>query len=727
MTAFAESGSMSSVARRIFSLSLSTAATLLVLAAASLAQTAPPADSDCLICHGQKDLTSAAGRKVYVDEAKHKIGAHAALSCATCHGNATEFPHPSPVAKVNCSSCHAQESGDTVASAHGLLGPDGCANCHGSAHDARRAAGVMSESCASCHSAAVAALQSSVHAKADSGQASSCEVCHGTIHRIVAADDPNSPIAKKNLPGTCGSCHANPVFLAQHQIPFAHPVETYRLSTHGRSVAAGNTNAASCSDCHESHGIYAIRDARSKMNHWNVPATCGACHADIARTYGESVHGQAVARSLRDAPVCTDCHGEHLILAPGEPQSPVNPARVSSVTCGRCHSDERLNARYNLPADRVSTFADSYHGLALRAGSQTVANCASCHGVHNIFASNDPRSTVHPANLARTCGACHSGAGQDFAIGPVHVKADAASEHPAVRWIRWSYLLLIPVALGFMFLHHLLDFLYKLAHPSPRMTSGEEVERMNLHFRVAHWLTAVSFPVLVVTGFALKYPEAWWAQPVLVWESRFAFRGTVHRAAGVFLLLSLAYHAVHLVLVRRDRAILRAMAPKLADVRDLKNMLLHNLGFSVDRPKFGTFSYVEKIEYFAFLWGVVVMATTGFMLWFNNVALRYLPKWVSDAATALHFYEAVLATSAILIWHLYTVVFDPDVYPMDRSWLTGKTSADHLRHTRPAYYAQLMRRHSAEQPAATEGEKTGEPMSDSPPANPPRPPDRGNP
>jgi hypothetical protein len=60
------------------------------------------------------------------------------------------------------------------------------------------------------------------------------------------------------------------------------------------------------------------------------------------------------------------------------------------------------------------------------------------------------------------------------------------------------------------------------------------------------------------------------------------------------------------------------------------------------------------------------MAATGFLLWFNTLALRYFPKWVLDAATALHYYEAILATLAILIWHMYAVVFDPDVYPLDR-------------------------------------------------------------
>jgi cytochrome b subunit of formate dehydrogenase len=162
------------------------------------------------------------------------------------------------------------------------------------------------------------------------------------------------------------------------------------------------------------------------------------------------------------------------------------------------------------------------------------------------------------------------------------------------------------------------------------------------------------------------------------------------------LLASLSYHIGHLIFVRRDRAFVRAMIPETKDLRDLMGMLAYNLGLSKDRPTFGKFNYVEKIEYMAFLWGTAVMAVSGFLLWFNNFALRYFPKWVTDAATALHFYEAILATFAILIWHFYTVIFDPDVYPMERSWLTGKMSADHLRHTRPSYYAELRRQETAQ-------------------------------
>lgn len=680
-------------------------------------ESAPVPDSDCLACHGQADLKSEKGLSVYVDPEKHKSSVHADVNCTSCHTDIKEFPHPAKIARVNCASCHEDAAADFQKGIHSVLGPEGCQSCHGPAHDAQPAATIRPAQCSQCHGSEVKQFESSVHAAAARNgdtQSPTCQSCHGPAHKILAAEDPQSRVAKKNLPLTCGSCHSNPDFLAKHQIPFAHPVEAYRLSVHARSLTAGNTAAASCSDCHGSHGILPGRDPRSKINHWNVPATCGACHTEIKKTYDASVHGQAVARGSRDAPVCTDCHGEHNILAPENPESLVNPARVSSVTCGRCHSDARLNARYALPADRVPTFSDSYHGLEARAGGQSVANCASCHGVHNIFPSSDLRSTVNPANLARTCGACHPGAGTSFAIGPVHVLPESRSEHPVVKWIRWTYWLLIPFAIGFMFLHHFLDFLRKFRRPEHRVDSGEQVMRMNLNFRIAHWLTAVSFPVLVFTGFALKFPESWWARPVLIWEGHFAFRGLIHRVAAVVLLVSLAYHVCHLILVRRDRAFLRAMIPEIKDLQDLMGMLSYNLGFSKIHPTFGKFNYVEKIEYMAFLWGTAVMALSGYLLWFNNFALHYFPKWVTDAATALHFYEAILATFAILIWHFYTVIFDPDVYPMERSWLTGKISAEHLRHTRPSYYAELRR-----QEIAMEEAKKSPPDAEAPAPKPP--------
>jgi hypothetical protein len=289
-------------------------------------------------------------------------------------------------------------------------------------------------------------------------------------------------------------------------------------------------------------------------------------------------------------------------MEPGNPSSPVNAANVSSQTCGPCHGDARMAQRYDLPADRVPSYADSYHGLALQGGKLTAANCASCHGVHAIYRSSDSRSTVNSANLAKTCGACHKGVSEaKFAIGPVHVQTSVGAAHPVVKWIRWMYLTLIPFTLGFMLLHNLLDLLSKLIRRRPRHESDEVALRMNVWFRIAHWGIMISFPTLVVTGFALKFPESWWAKPLLTWEANAGVRGGLHRTAAVVLIASTLFHVVHLLLKKHDRAFLHAMIPTSEDATGMLGVLRYNLGLSKQEPKFGKFTYAEKMEYWAFM------------------------------------------------------------------------------------------------------------------------------
>jgi formate dehydrogenase gamma subunit len=316
--------------------------------------------------------------------------------------------------------------------------------------------------------------------------------------------------------------------------------------------------------------------------------------------------------------------------------------------------------------------------------------------------------------LRKTCGQCHQGIGEKLAIGPVHVRTTTGAAHPVVQWIRGVYLVLIPLTLGFMVLHNLLDLLAKMSRRRPREESAQRVLRMNLWFRIAHWGVMLSFPTLVFTGFALKYPDSWWSAPFLLWGKQDAFRGLLHRTAAVVLLAATLYHLVHLAVNRRDRAFLLAMLPKWKDVTDLLDVVRYNLHVRKEEPQFGKFNYAEKLEYWAFLWGTAVMALSGFLLWFNNFALRHFPKWITDAATAVHWYEALLATFSILLWHFYMVIFDPLVYPMDTAWLDGKISADHYRHSRPSYLRALEQAGLMESPPAEESFVTEEPRADAP-------------
>jgi len=112
-------------------------------------------------------------------------------------------------------------------------------------------------------------------------------------------------------------------------------------------------------------------------------------------------------------------------------------------------------------------------------------------------------------------------------------------------------------------------------------------------------------------------------------------------------------------------------------------MITYNLGIRKERPRFGRFSYVEKAEYWALVWGAVVMIVSGFFMWADNIAVHWFPKGFLDVMLVVHYYEAWLATLAILIWHMYSTVFNPSVYPMNPSWLTGKMPVEVYRHEHP--------------------------------------------
>ena len=80
------------------------------------------------------------------------------------------------------------------------------------------------------------------------------------------------------------------------------------------------------------------------------------------------------------------------------------------------------------------------------------------------------------------------------------------------------------------------------------------------------------------------------------------------------------------------------------------------------------------MEYWAVVWGTIIMGVTGLMIWFKMDVTRFLPRWAVDVATTVHYYEAILACLAIVVWHFYHVIFDPDVYPMNWAAWNGKVS-----------------------------------------------------
>jgi cytochrome b subunit of formate dehydrogenase len=608
-------------------------------------------DRDCLACHSDSTLNEDVnGGKVslYVDENKLKHSIHGSMfSCVDCHKDVKGLVHEAPPEKITCAQCHADAQ---EAYAHGT------------------------------HAKAT---------KAGGAPAATCVECHGGAHEILAADDAKSPVNHGNIPVTCGKCHGQK-FLVESTGESAQTFVSYQESVHGLATEKGSKKAAVCTDCHGSHAILPANDEKSPIYKFNVPSTCGKCHTAIQQTFMQSIHGQGISRGNGLAPVCTDCHGIHSIKAHIDPNSSVSEQNLARTTCARCHEGVRLSQEFGVQGNRVSTYLDSYHGLASEGGSLVVANCASCHGVHNIFPSSDPRSTINKANLDVTCGKCHRGVTQKFTLTKVHLDGSRSQDigSIAVRWVRWFYLALIVAVIGLMFLHNFIIWRSKAV--ARRRMQNPNMVRMTTNQRWQHLVLLSSFTVLVITGFALKFPNSWISEALGMGEH---LRSIIHRIAGVVLIGAGIYHLFYLAAAREGRRLIRALAPVPKDAFDAWGTMRYYLGLSSEKPKFNRFSYAEKAEYWALVWGTALMGLTGIMLWAKVWVGDLLARWWIDVATAVHFYEAILATLAILVWHFYQVFFDPDVYPMNWAWWDGKMPVEHYREE-----------HGLDTEALTEGE-----------------------
>ncbi len=675
---------------------------LMVFSPAAFCQSA----QDCLVCHGDPTLSMTKGGRtvsLYVDKAKLKDSIHSSMACVDCHQglNPSEIPHARAIKPAQCGNCHETQGFEK--SVHGMGGDApiaGCETCHGSHEirspkDPKSAVGRanVSSTCGKCHEDELKQFGSTAHGGVLVSQENlspTCVGCHGA-HTIVPVQDQGSPVSKAKEAGLCLKCHLdNPKILRQVGYSVAF-IAGYQKSTHGIKLA-GNQKSAACSDCHGSHDLRKASDPASSVNKRNIADTCSHCHLEVANVYKDSIHGIARRNGNGDAPTCTNCHGEHEILARSDPRSLVAPQNVSVQVCATCHNSVRLSEKYGMPLQQFNSFQDSYHGLAGRAGSVEVANCASCHGVHNIKPSSDPTSTVNKANLAATCGRCHPGAGQNFARGPVHIIIGRNSGPSILYWIRLIYIVLIIVTIACMFVHNFLDFIKKTKHRFaerqgkivPEHTGAGQHIRMTLNERIQHALMFTSFIILAVTGFMLKFPDAWWVVPIRQMSVKFfVVRSFLHRLAGAVMIAISLYHLLYILITRRGRRFVCDMSPKVKDAQDLWTNFRYLTSLSKSKPRFDRFGYIEKAEYWALVWGVIIMGATGVVMWFNNYFISLFTKLGWDISRTIHFYEACLATLAIVVWHFYFVILNPNVYPMSTTWFTGKISEQEMAEEHP--------------------------------------------
>jgi len=702
-------------------------------------------NDDCLMCHSEASLTTErAGKTVslHVDSVRFGRSPHKDMACTDCHQglDASAVPHAKKIAPVDCASCHgdaAEKHPFHAAMSEGASQNDSpatsCKGCHGT-HDILPLSDPASPMkpvsipafCARCHARVATNWHESEHGHAVAAGikgAPSCLTCHS--HKLTRgwyerADAATLKVAQERM---CLTCHRDDPEVRARTTPTAGFIAAYETSVHGSALSKGNGKAATCVDCHGSHEMKKGYDPSSRVAKIHIPDLCGKCHGPVAAAFARSIHATAVRHGNTDAPVCTDCHGEHTIFKHNDPRSPVAFANLSSQVCTPCHSSVALSRKYGLAPDRGQTFADSYHGLALRGGSVAAANCASCHGSHEILRSSDPASMVNKANLEKTCGKCHPGANARFGVGSVHV-AVTQEQSPILWWIGRAYVVLIILTIGGMFFHNLFDFLRKSRRiQRERRGGGAEAEaprrggsadegapalylRMTGLERLQHACLLLSFFLLVLTGFMLRYPDAWWVRGIRSLSTHvFVWRSLIHRIAGVVMVVASVFHLGYVAFSLRGRRFVRDVFPVPSDLVAVFHLTGWNLGLRRQRPLFGRFSYIEKAEYWALVWGTIVMAATGAIMWFENISMGLVTKLGWDIARTVHFYEAWLAFLAIVVWHLYFVIVNPDAYPMNLAWIRGTISEREMEEEHPLELEAIRRERLLREEEAGAGPK----------------------
>ncbi|MFC2102858.1 cytochrome b/b6 domain-containing protein [Bacteroidota bacterium] len=683
-----------------------------------------PAQSkdDCFVCHDDEEFTTEIDGKeisLNINPAKFIKSVHKKLDCVNCHigYDPEEEPHNENANKVNCLKCHQKTKQKhlfhpQILKANGIEYTPGinCTSCHGNHYvQSPKQQGSkwnhknLVNSCGNCHEDIATAFKRSDHFYAVEKELEftpSCIGCHkNPIAKIHSPEDSlNVKISQEKL---CLSCHLedpNVQHIATEEISQSF-IESYEKSVHGSALYGGNSKAANCVDCHTSHNVLRKLEPFSTIYKGNIPKTCSKCHQEITNEFNHSIHGTAITKGIFDAPVCTDCHGEHNILKHDDPKSPVAFENVSAEVCSPCHSSVKLNEKFGISANKYKTFSDSYHGLALRGGSVEVANCVSCHGAHNIKPSTDSTSTISKTNLIKTCGSCHPGANKNFTVGKIHVDIKDKEEQPILSLIASIYMVLIISIVGFMFLHNLVD-LYRKSKIKKLKQRGLIKDthhyghklylRMNLNERIQHILLAGSFILLVITGFMLRFPHTWWVSHISsLSNDAFEYRSLIHRIAAVVMVAVSVYHIFYIAFTVRGRRLIKDLFPKWRDVLDAIGIAKFNLGISKEKPKLDRFSYIEKAEYWALVWGTILMTVTGFIMWFENIFIGLFTKLGWDIANVIHFYEAWLAALAILVWHFYFVIFNPDVYPMSVAWFKGTITEEEMAEEHPMELERL--------------------------------------
>jgi len=304
-----------------------------------------------------------------------------------------------------------------------------------------------------------------------------CVDCHSNItsfpHPEVTASSPRD-FSLEMYP-VCQQCHAE-----QYQKTLD--------SVHQKAIAAGNNNAAVCTDCHNPHTQTRLtnKDTGELLlgARLVIPQTCAKCHSTIYETYKQSVHGAALTEEGNQyVPTCIDCHGVHDIQDPTS-----NTFRNSTPSlCASCHTNETLMKQYGISTNVLNTYVADFHGTTVKMFEETYPDqpsnkpvCTDCHGVHDIMRPDDPQAGIAvKQNLLVKCQQCHPDATtESFTDSWMSHYEPSPQKFPLVYYVNLFYKIFIPGVLGGMIFYVLTDIYRRfIARPKKKVEAEGETHK----------------------------------------------------------------------------------------------------------------------------------------------------------------------------------------------------------------------------------------------------------
>ena len=324
-----------------------------------------------------------------------------------------------------------------------------------------------------------------------------CLYCHekpGMTRTLPGGDTLTLTIDSSHFAGSahqdiaCSECHSNidtfphPDLQVQTSREFSMQMytvcqkcheEQYNKtldSVHMRAVAAGNTNAAICTDCHNPHTQPVITGQNGVLlpaARLGIPETCARCHSAIYDTYMQSVHGAALTQEGNtDVPTCIDCHGVHNIEDPT-----TNAFRLQSPQiCAKCHTDPTIMDKYGIPTQVLNTYVADFHGTTVTLFEKTTPDqatnkpvCFDCHGVHDIKRVDDPVYGLQmKQNILLACQRCHLDANTNFPNAWMSHYIPSPTHYPIVYYVNLFYKFFIPAVIGSMAIFVISDIVRRL-------------------------------------------------------------------------------------------------------------------------------------------------------------------------------------------------------------------------------------------------------------------------